>query len=304
MAQPFKFSIIGVGNLGSSIARFLHELGASPYSIISKNQEVVEQLGYETHTIISGTKVDDLHRESTVIFLTVPDDQIGKTALALSKILFFDWNDVLVVHCSGSLSPSLLDPLRRLGATIGSLHPVQTFPTRKEPSSRFHQIYWGITGQPEVIAKLKDVVHLLKGSAVIIPENAKPIYHMACVMASNYMVTVVNMVAESLASCGLKREEAFKIIQPLLSGTLQNLTHLPIESALTGPIARGELSVLKTHVEELSYHLPHLLPVYAHLANETVRVAVKKGSISSTVANQIYSIFEPSLYPVEKSDPE
>ena len=86
-------------------------------------------------------------------------------------------------------------------------------------------------------------------------------------------------------------------MQPLVEGTLRNLArHLP-EDVLTGPIARGDHRTVAAHLDALTDHLPHLIPVYAALGAEAVRVAVRSGKLAPDDAQQVLDTLHAALEP-------
>lgn len=279
--RQHKISIIGAGRLGSALARHLHKTGNSPFSLISNNLAWLEKLSSESHPVNISKSVDDLHRESTLIFLCVPDQALTSLVQQLAQILFFDWQNTVILHCSGANTTQVLAPLARLGAATAAIHPIQTFPTLNEGSERFSGIYWGVEASPSLLKNVKELVHDLGGLPVQIPTQAKALYHLACVVSSNYLVTLVSLSSEILAGCGLPKDDAFKMMAPLIKGTLESLSWQSPELALTGPVSRGDVATIQTHLNELEEQLPHLVPVYKSLASETLRVAVRKGSVSA-----------------------
>ena len=111
-------------------------------------------------------------------------------------------------------------------------------------------------------------------------------------MASNLLVTLMGMVQEVLASIDIDRREAMAILGPLLQGTLDNLTASSPEEALTGPVARGDIGTLRAHGLALRKDLPHLVPAYAALSVETVRLAVRAGTLPPGKAEDVLSLME------------
>lgn len=293
--RDFKVTIVGAGRLGSTLARRLYDLGNPAFSVISRDAAWLETLAITSHPVSFSTRIDNLHRETTFLVLAVPDDHLKETVSSLSQILFFDWQNTMVVHVSGALDASVLAPLKKLGAVTGACHPIQTFPTRDEPGDRFDHIYWGIDAPAAHQRRLKDFVNGLGGSPVVIPASARPMYHLACVMVSNYLVTLSALSGDVLAACGVNREDGRKMMLPLIEGTLRGLEiRSPVQS-LTGPIARGDEATIRQHIDELGNQLPHLVPVYAELALETLRLAVRKETLSPAQVQELNHLLTDAL---------
>jgi predicted short-subunit dehydrogenase-like oxidoreductase (DUF2520 family) len=99
-------------------------------------------------------------------------------------------------------------------------------------------------------------------------------------------------VQEVLVSLDIDRADGFALIEPLLRGTLDNLAHLPPEEALTGPVVRGDLETLRSHGLALRQHLPQLVPAYAALTVETVRLAVRSGRLDPNRAEDVLGLMQ------------
>jgi len=59
-----------------------------------------------------------------------------------------------------------------------------------------------------------------------------------------------------------------------MRGTLENVEHLGLSMALTGPIARGDVDTVRLHLSRLS---PEDRSLYCRLGLETLRIAVAAG---------------------------
>ena len=72
----------------------------------------------------------------------------------------------------------------------------------------------------------------------------------------------------------LEFPEALPAILPLVRGTLDNLEHLGISAALTGPIARGDVDTVRRHLARLS---PRERTLYSALGLEALELAKAAG---------------------------
>ena len=72
-----------------------------------------------------------------VVFVTTPDDKIASTCSNISTKKAFQAGAV-VVHCSGALASSVLAPARQCGASVASLHPLQSFASVSQAEQSGH----------------------------------------------------------------------------------------------------------------------------------------------------------------------
>ena len=64
-----------------------------------------------------------------------------------------------------------------------------------------------------------------------------------------------------------------------------------IPSALTGPIARGDVATVRLHIERLATGLPEAAALYRTLGRWCVRVARAKGTLSDDTAEGLAELF-------------
>jgi predicted short-subunit dehydrogenase-like oxidoreductase (DUF2520 family) len=128
-----------------------------------------------------------------------------------------------------------------------------------------------------------------------VPAEAKTRYHLAAAVASNGLVALMGMVNEIIASADLDADDGWALMQPLIERTQANVAAHAPEGALTGPAARGDLKTVNAHLEALATHLPHLLPAYAALTNEMVRLAVRSGRLDAGQAEPVLDVLHNAL---------
>jgi predicted short-subunit dehydrogenase-like oxidoreductase (DUF2520 family) len=112
-------------------------------------------------------------------------------------------------------------------------------------------------------------------------------------VASNYLVTLISKAVDLLALSGIPQEMCLPALLPLLEGTLHNIKQVGIPQALTGPIARGDISTIGKHLAHIGEVDAELASFYRTLGMSTVAVAVKKGGISEEKAEDLRRILQP-----------
>ena len=130
------------------------------------------------------------------------------------------------------------------------MHPLQTIPSPGQGLVALPGAFYSLCGAPGAVQWGGQLVSTLGGKAVIISDEQKPLYHAAAVMASNYTVVLVDAAARLLRLAGFEQEEALAALTPLVTTSAANALADPV-AALTGPVARGDLSTLKQHLKAL-----------------------------------------------------
>jgi len=267
------FSIIGTGRLGTSLALALSKKGWTIRSLADKSLSAAQ----ESRKIVGAGKAttDWLGAaDAAVLFLCIPDEEIEKTAARLARG-GVAWRGKVVFHTSGILSSKTLGLLKRRGASIASFHPIQSFSSKRTPPERFKNIYYGVEGDSRALSIAKKIIRRLGGRPLLIKPQDKPLYHAACSMASNLFVPLFDLSCELLHAVGIKGRKAGLALFPLIEGTLQNVKHLDAETALTGPIARGDEQTVKRHLRALR-KFPEALRAYKILGGRALQLVQKK----------------------------
>ena len=288
-------AIIGAGALGSVLARRLAARGYVVEAVLSRTAARARALAAQVKAPLASAVLEDLPAQVRLVFCCVPDDAVGAVARALGAVRT-DWSGTTVVHTSGALMAAALYPLGEQGAMQLSFHPLQTF-TPASSHDVFEGIYVVLEGDAEAVALGVRVAGDLGARSFTLAPEAKMRYHLAASMASNFFVTLMALVGEVLADAGIDRRQGAALMQPLVEGTWRNLARRLPEEALTGPIARGDHRTVAAHLDALADHLPHLIPVYAALGAEAVRVAVRSGQLAPDDAQRVLDTLHTALEP-------
>ncbi len=270
-------AVIGPGRVGAALARALFRLGAHIRAVVGSRKEKAERLALEVACDTALDSVQGLPHDVRLVLISTPDDAIQPVAETLSA-LSLPFDKLFAIHFSGALSSRALAALEQHGARVASVHPVQSFAGRDDDWRRLSGIYYGIEAEDEALRKAEEFVRLLGGVPVRIPPAAKSAYHLACAVASNLTLTLVQAAADLLSVAELSEEEAARLLLPLVEGTVRNIRHLGITGAITGPLARGDVNTVRAHLEFLALRDPDLAQVYKVLGRRAVALGLRRGS--------------------------
>ena len=183
-------------------------------------------------------------RPSDVYLLAVPDDQIAACcdALAATGILH---EPNIVFHCSGALVSSVLNSAVKRGASVASIHPIRSFAIPAQVVEHFAGTYCGVEGDAPALAIMRQAFADIGAEWVVIDGAAKVLYHAAAVIASNYLVTLLDVAQQAYVKAGVADDVALKLMAPLVRETLENVLRIGPGKALTGPVARGDLKTVE-----------------------------------------------------------
>lgn len=283
-----RIVLIGPGRAGQAVSRLLHEAGHEFRAIISRDPVRAATAARFIGSPGAGTTDLSRARDGELVLIAIPDDHIGEMAATLRREGYLA-PGVILIHFSGILPAAILQGKEGSPQAL-SIHPLQTFAdavigVHTLPGSPF-----AVEGDKALLALAEELVSDMGGIPFRIASRRKPLYHAAACVASNYLVTILVVARQILSACGFSDEEAFHLLAPLLRGTVKNLAALGPEQALTGPIARGDVETVASHLQALTELDPELQEIYRVLGRKTVEVARKKGTLDREKAEEILRI--------------
>ena len=188
-------SFIGAGRDGRVLASLFNEKGFRISKIIDQDLEKAQACQMECHAQSSASDPRDLSSETSILFVTVSDDEIIKITEALKKQKILK-NDVMIVHSSGRRSSAIFSPLQVQNVLLNSAHPCFSFTPGYTGS--LEGVYFALEGNGEGCERLKGLFQAIGGKTFIIEPEQKPLYHAACTIASNYLVTLMDFTKQIL----------------------------------------------------------------------------------------------------------
>lgn len=267
-------SFVGCGKLGRSLGHLFHRHGVfAPSQILTRHSASAADAARFIGAGQAITDPEDL-MPADVFMLAVPDAALEETAERLSRSHVLD-NRTTVFHCSGAQSSALLESCAEQGAHIASVHPLLSFADPIQVVRDFH-CHCSIEGDAAAVSMLSLAFGQIGAQVVQIPTEAKLRYHASAVIASNYLVTLMEQALQTIEGAGLTREQGRELLLPLMHQTLGNLDRLEPKDALTGPVARGDWALVEAQQNALDEIDPSLGCFYMVLAKATARLAGKQ----------------------------
>jgi predicted short-subunit dehydrogenase-like oxidoreductase (DUF2520 family) len=239
-------SIIGPGNWGSSL---VHALGVA---------------GVPLDEVIVAATLNRAQLDADILWLCVPDAAIAPvTRRLVRRVAKRGLKGQMVVHSSGALGSEVLQAAAKVGASVASVHPLMSFPTRTPIS--LQGVPFGVEADAAGRRILYTIVRRIGGRPFSIKAGSKALYHAVGVLSSPLLVSHLVAAQEAAALAGFSPRQARRLIEPIARATLDNVFLRGADKSFSGPIARGDVQTIHLHLQALKAH-PMLADVYRSLA--------------------------------------
>ncbi|HEV2615275.1 MAG TPA: Rossmann-like and DUF2520 domain-containing protein [Candidatus Acidoferrales bacterium] len=263
-------AIVGAGRVGRALGRSLRARGWHIGAVVTRSAATARSAiraigGGQPHGGATRRVLD-----ADVVLIATPDDCIRDVAAKLARAGGEEWRGKVVLHTSGALDDRVLEPLARLGAATGTMHPLQTFSGRGVPL--LEGVAFAIQGHGRAQQAARRIARALGGAPVKLRRASKPAYHAAGTFAAPYLLTLVEAATRILMRAGFSRRRAQSVLLPLIRQTLANYERLGARKAWTGPVARGDYSTVAQHRIALAEWPEEFSQSYAALARLSARV--------------------------------
>lgn len=251
---PPKVLLVGTGRAAQGLASAFEAAGITVTGLWSRGEKKLPGVRTLHGPVAKAVAGADF------IALAVPDAAIAGTAARLAK----DSGKLLTkvfVHLSGAHESGGLEPLRKKGALTAAMHPFYSFVPGVGANLR--SIPFSLEGAPEAVAIIRRIMEPFGMRFAVIDPKDKPLYHAAAVFCSNFTAGLQAVAAAMLRDAGVGDMDARLMVSALLTSTALNVVNKGPRDALTGPVVRGDLSTIRTHLETLHVRTPHLVTPYA-----------------------------------------
>jgi predicted short-subunit dehydrogenase-like oxidoreductase (DUF2520 family) len=132
-----------------------------------------------------------------------------------------------------------------------------------------------------LVSELEAIARTLGATPFSLAGVDRAAYHAAAVISSNYVVALHAAAAAVWQRAGLPPTTARAALAPLTLGAAQAITERELSQALTGPIARGDVASVASHVQALQND-PERSALYRALARELLRLPLSLSAETKT----------------------
>jgi predicted short-subunit dehydrogenase-like oxidoreductase (DUF2520 family) len=234
--MSLNFCLIGAGNLATQLSKAFKSKGFTITQVYSRTEKSAKYLA-NSLTADYTISAHEIDKNADIYFVALKDQIVDEV---LSKI---DFENKLVVHCSGSLS---LSSLERYSENIGVFYPLQTF--SKSRDIDFGEIPICIESNSNKNEKLLlQIAGELSDSVFVMNSEERKLLHVSAVFACNFVNHFYTIAADILKSKNIP----FEVLKPLILETAKKIQELEPEKAQTGPAVRFDENTMNSHLNKL-----------------------------------------------------
>jgi predicted short-subunit dehydrogenase-like oxidoreductase (DUF2520 family) len=288
--EPPVIGIVGAGAVGTGLGVALSRAGWPIHAVASRDPGRRERFRSLVDVARVFADPEPILDEVELVILAVPDDAIAGVACSLRL-----YSGQAMVHTSGALGAEVLAPAMAAGTQIGAFHPLVAFADTERAVAALHGATVAIEGDDQLATMLADMADAIGARPVRLPAGTKAAYHAAAVLAAGGFIALLDAIAELGRVAGLDEAAALAVYGPLLEGTLGNARALGIRAALTGPMTRGDVGTLRSHLAALRAHAPGVLPLYVAAAEREIDLASGRGTLAPEAAAAMRSVLISAL---------
>ncbi len=272
-----RIVVLGPGRAGMSLAIASVAAEHDVVAVVGRSFDSAERgaaiVGAVPLTINDGIPQADL------LVIATRDEAIGPVAARVAR------QDIAIpaaVHLSGLTPVAALAPLTDRGLATGSFHPLQTLPTPDAGAARLAGSYIAITADATLHDTLEAFADSLGATPFTLEDAAKPLYHAAAAAAANFPLAAFAMASDLFGSAGVPWDAA----RPLVEAVVANAFDMGPRAALTGPVARGDVTTVAAQLDAVASSNPEWKVAFARFVESLAALTGRSEQFESVLSNE------------------
>ncbi len=240
-----KIGFIGGGKVGFSLGKYLKENNFDVVGYFSKNVDSIKGAANFTNTK-EFYSLKEILSESDILFITTTDSEIESVWENLKKLSI---KNKIICHCSGALSSEIFKGRENYNVFGYSVHPLFPIKDKYESYKSLKEAVFTVEGDETYINIIISMFSSIGNKVKEIKKEYKINYNKSAVLVSNLVLALISIGVDELESCGFYSDEALDSLYPLIKNNIKNIKEKGLYEALTGPVERGDLEIVKKHLE-------------------------------------------------------
>lgn len=266
MPRKPTIALVGAGRVAQALGPALRQAGYRILEVVGRDRASSRARARRLARRVGAraTTMADAHLHAGLIWLAVSDDALAACARELAQRT--DWAGKIALHSSGALPSDRLDPLRRSGAAVASLHPLMSFARGSAPGLR--GVCFAVEGEAHAVRVARRIARDLGGSPLLLHKRDKALYHAWGMFTSPLLVAVLALGERVGRRAGVP--DPARAAQAILRQTFKNYLEAGAAAAFSGPLVRGDVATVRANLRALRV-VPEARQAYLTLARAALR---------------------------------
>jgi predicted short-subunit dehydrogenase-like oxidoreductase (DUF2520 family) len=231
-----RFVFVGAGNLATRLSLEFKKKGFIIEQVYSRTESSAKALALQVNANFTSDP-GHIAKNADVYFVALKDSVIHEV------LPLIDFNNSLIVHCSGSLP---LSELERYSVNTGVFYPLQTFSKNRDVN--FDHIPVFIESESEAnLAFLQKMAGKISVNVMVLDSEKRVHLHIAAVFACNFVNRMYAIASDILKA----RDIDFNLLHPWILETAMKVQEMAPRNAQTGPAVRYDKQIIDVHIEKL-----------------------------------------------------
>jgi len=287
--EDMKIGVIGAGKVGISTSFIMLKNGLDVVALSDRDRHALDNaatyLKGEKGVVLTDDNVEVVKESDVIVIAT--QDRIIKDIVRELDIEIDRLYGKYIVHTSGAHSSRILEPLDSKGALLGVMHPLQTFPDIESAIAVLPDTYIFIQGDERCLEILKYIAERIGKRVVEIKGEHMVLYHLSAVLVCNLFCALMYAGEDLMREIGIGLEPYI----PIIRATLKNIEQKGPLKSLTGPIVRGDVDTIISHLEAIEDKVM-IKDVYKALSQVALEMARIRGDINEETIIKIDEILK------------
>jgi predicted short-subunit dehydrogenase-like oxidoreductase (DUF2520 family) len=283
-----KLGFVGAGKVGIAIAHVLQRKGyvIAAVSDVRGEEAFITARRYLGDDCFYSTDNLDVVQRADVIAVATQDRAIRDVAAGIYARAD-SFQGKVIFHTSGADPSAILSPLDRKGVFLGSMHPLQTFPDIESAINVLPETFIFIEGDERALPVLRGIGADIGYQVKTIKAEDKVLYHLSAVFVCNLLSALYFGAEGVMERIGINLEPFL----PIIRATLRNIEKQGPLAALTGPIVRGDVETVRSHIAAIS-DMGLQRKVYCALSQVALAMARERATLDEDTVQRLKELLE------------
>ena len=280
-SRSLRLNCVGAGLVGKTLCHLMArhiQLNQVINQSQSSAQQAVDFIGAGRPFGIGSKPLTHLE-PADIWMITCPDDLIESVGNKIIQSGRLQPGNI-IFHCSGAISSKIFQIPKLADISVASVHPIHSFSDPRSSLESFSGTPCAIEGDPKATKVLDDLFQSIGADLFSINSESKSLYHASTVMACNYLVSLLELSKMMLSQAGVDHKNHSNPLKGLIEQTLGNYLTGDAQTALTGPISRGDVDTIASHLTALENAPSNWRKVYCSLGNIAADISSKQSLAS------------------------